>query len=452
MTPGNGSLESGSKPDSAEHPPTARSSDGSCRQPVQFDAFDPYVCRLEGLASSHHTGKPMDLSIHLDGEAGRQLRSVVPIDDLRQVGAFFTGESLAAELLQQVPNSVDVYVDPACGCGDLLLAASACLPVVPSLEATLRLWNQRIIGRDRIPEFIRAARARLALAAISRGAYPTEGHPEPAALLDSIAVGDGLKLRPQAGAAVLVNPPYGRVQAPKDRDWTAGQTTEAAVFLDTLLDRCSVDVHIAAVLPEVLRAGSRYERFRAAVEKRLSIAVVEPAGVFDALTDVDVFLLSGKTSAAKEKRPAFRWTPPTPPKQLDEISDVRVGSVVANRDPHLGPWQLYVDARDIGGKSTLRPTRHRRFKGTVIQPPFVAVGRTNRSNVGNAPRVHGTVVVANQPVAVENHLLVVIPKKRTQAACREIVKIIESQRATNFLDERLRCRHLTVSALREVPR
>ena len=415
-------------------------------------AFDPYVCELEELARTRRPEEGVDFSCHLDGEAGRRLRNVVSIDELRRVGAFFTGEVHAAELLRFIPDPVNCFTDPACGCGDLLLSASARLQVMPSLEATLRSWNQHLSGRDLVPEFVRAARARLVLAAISRGAYPTEGHTEPAALLDSIAVGDGLELPLRAGTAVLLNPPYGLVAAPVDCAWTAGQTTAAAVFLDALLEACPAGVYIAAVLPEVLRAGSRYSRFRTAVEKRLLISDAKPAGIFDALTDVDVFLLAGKTQDASAKKRPFRWLPPVPPKRLEEVGEVRVGAVVANRDPHLGPWHLYIDARDVGGASVFRPQRHRRFKGTVVEPPFVAVGRTNRFNGGDGPRIRGTIVIADRPVAVENHLITVVPNIHTEVRCREIVKIIESQDASEFLDERLRCRHLTVCALREVPR
>jgi hypothetical protein len=415
-------------------------------------AFDRYVLNLEEIANSVTGGAHVDFSKHLDGEAGRQLRSTVKIDDLRRIGAFFTGEALAAELVKQIPESASSYADPACGCGDLLLAASARLPVDPCLESTLRLWNERLSGRDLVPSFIRAARARLALAAISRGARPTEGHPEPSALLTSVDVGDGLKLRPSPGSALLVNPPYGRVPAPGGCKWTQGQTTEAAVFLDDLLSTCASGVHLAAVLPEVLRAGSRYERFRSAVARRLLIDAVEPAGVFDALTDVDVFVLAGSTCGDPAARPTFRWTPETPSKRLEEIADIRVGPVVANRDPHRGPWHLYVDARDIGGKSEFCPTRHRRFRGTVVESPFVVVGRTNRPNEGHGPRVRGTVVTADRPIALENHLISIVPKKHTVAGCREVVEILESEPTTDFLDGRLRCRHLTVAALREIPR
>jgi hypothetical protein len=415
-------------------------------------AFENYVCELEGIANSVTERMGIDFSKHLDGEAGRQLRSVVRIDDLRRIGAFFTGETLAAKLITHVPSSVSSYADPACGCGDLLLAASARLPVDPSLESTLRLWNECLVGRDLVPSFIRAARARLTLAAINRGALPTEAHPKPSALLTSIKVGDGLKLRPCPGSALLINPPYGRVPAPVDCEWTQGQTTEAAVFLDALLGTCEPGVHLAAVLPEVLRAGSRYAQFRSAVTKRLNVVAAEPAGVFDALTDVDVFLMAGTTHAEPAERTTFHWTPRVTSKQLKDLAEIRVGPLVANREPNRGPWRLYVDARDVGGKSEIRPKRHRRFRGTVVAPPFVVVGRTNRPNEGEGPRLRATIVTADRPIALENHLISLAPNVHTVSACRDIVDIVESERTTEFLNDRLRCRHLTVTALREIPR
>ena len=92
--------------------------------------FVPYVEHLERLA-----GRPAklvnaaELNAHLDGEASRQLRDVVTIKDLRKLGAFFTGELLAKRLVDLVPQDRRRFIDAACGCGDLLLAASTRLKV-----------------------------------------------------------------------------------------------------------------------------------------------------------------------------------------------------------------------------------------------------------------------------------------------------------------------------------
>jgi hypothetical protein len=250
---------------------------------------------------------------------------------------------------------------------------------------------------------------------------------------------------------VLLNPPYGRVPAPADCEWTSGKTTEAALFVDRVLDSSSRGAYVAAILPEVLRAGSRYERWRALVEGRLAVASIQPAGVFDALTDVDVFLLTG--DVGRTRTPALAgWTPRVHGARLGDLCEVSVGALVDYRDPGVGPWRAYLDARGRGGMQEAIPQRRRRFAGTVVRPPFVVIGRTNRPNQGAGPRIRATVVRGARPVAVENHLLVLRPFDHTIRGCRALVRLVESDRASAFLDERLRCRHLTVGAVEEIPR
>lgn len=411
-------------------------------------SFDTYVKHLEHLAS----GSPdMEaLRPHLDGEVSRRLRDTVKLAVLRQLGAFFTGEVLASKLLASVPEDVQRYADPACGCGDLLLSASARLPIGSSLQETLRGWNTRLAGRDAVPLFSRAARARLALAAVARGAAVDDNDtPDAPSLLTNIAHGDGLELELDGHTAILLNPPYGRVAAPSRCEWASGLTTEAAVFLDAVVDKASPGARVAAVLPEVLRAGSRYARLRTSLSERLVISAIEPAGVFDALTDVDVFLLHAQVG---EGRGNVTWpdaaaSDPT----LSDLCEVRVGTVVATRDKHAGSAHPYLDARTLGSGTTVTAAATRRFEGTVFTPPFVVCGRTNRPAQSGRQRLRATIVTGDQPVALENHLLAFLPKTKTLEACRTIAKLLEADSTTAYLDGRLRCRHLTVGAMKEVP-
>jgi hypothetical protein len=412
----------------------------------------PYVAHLEQLAAQRPTTQHVDFAPHLDGEAGRRLRDAVAIDDLRTIGAFFTGEVLAKRLVELVPRDRRRYVDAACGCGDLLLAASARLDVEPSLERTLAAWNRRLIGRDLIPEFVRATRARIVLAARARGAQSNGGRANPGRLLTNIAVGDGRLLRAEANDAVLLNPPYGRVAAPTDCAWTSGMTTEAALFTDHVLERSAPGAHLAAILPEVLRAGTRYDRFRAEVDRRLTVRSVVPVGVFDALTDVDVFMLTGDVRAAPAEDATTTWVPRTQGPRLDDICTVSVGALVAYREPMLGEMRAYLHARNRGAASEIVPVEERPFRGRVAKPPFVVIGRTNAPARGGGPRLRATIVRGKRPVAVENHLLVLDPYDKTVRGCRVLVEIVEARRATEFLDARLRCRHLTVRAVGEIPR
>ena len=135
-------------------------------------------------------------------------------------------------MVDLLADEVTRYVDPACGCGDLFLAASRRLPIEATLEETLAVWNRHLIRRDLVPEFAAAARARITIAAVARGAKPVGIVSRPAALLTNIRSGDGLQLDFAAGDAVLLNPPYGLVVAPDGCGWCAGLTTAAAVFVD----------------------------------------------------------------------------------------------------------------------------------------------------------------------------------------------------------------------------
>jgi hypothetical protein len=65
-----------------------------------MEAFRPYVVRLEDLLGrsmrpERDAAFPKDLDAALDGQPSTELRRQVPIDVLRETGAFFTGSALA---------------------------------------------------------------------------------------------------------------------------------------------------------------------------------------------------------------------------------------------------------------------------------------------------------------------------------------------------------------------
>jgi hypothetical protein len=154
----------------------------------------------------------------------------------------------------------------------------------------------------------------------------------------------------------------------------------------------------------------------------------------------------------REANATASWTAKHLGGSLADVCEVSVGALVAYRDPGLGPWRAYVDARSRSGVPEMTPLTRRRFAGSVTMPPFVVIARTNRPARGSGPRVQATVMRGERPIAVENHLLVLTPHDHTVRGCRAVVEILESPRATAFLDGRLRCRHLTVGAVGEIPR
>src|SRR5262245_33211890 len=67
----------------------------------------------------------------LDGQAGLELRRLVPLADLRSSGVFFTGAGMAAKAAARLMTSLTTdsrILDPACGAGDLLVACTKRLP------------------------------------------------------------------------------------------------------------------------------------------------------------------------------------------------------------------------------------------------------------------------------------------------------------------------------------
>ena len=95
-------------------------------------------------------------------------------------------------------------------------------------------------------------------------------------------------------------------------------------------------------------------------------------------------------------------------------------------------------------ESNYRKTYTRLFK-----PPFVVVNRT--SSPGDIHRAPATLIKGKKSVAVENHLIVLTPRKGGMRSCRKLVKLLRSSTTDNYLNERIRCRHLTVGSVKDIP-
>ena len=66
-------------------------------------------------------------------------------------------------------------------------------------------------------------------------------------------------------------------------------------------------------------------------------------------------------------------------------------------------------------------------------------------------RAVGSIILGSNPVAVENHLIVVKPKRGGIKECEFLLNNLRNAQTKTWLDERIRCRHLTVGVLRELP-
>jgi len=423
---------------------------------ISSTRFRRYVRELKTLNADVVRSGGMPLTAielahaHLDGRASRELRAAVDITALREIGAFFTGEALADAVVQRALSFGNDarFVDPSCGCGDLLLAAARRMEVERGLDDTLSAWGARLSGTDVVPEFVETARERLLLLALVRGAKPGRSRPDLDRLLPGISVGDGRGVLPFRSGVVLLNPPYGQVPAPLGTAWASGLVSEAALWIADLADAMTTGMRVVALLPDVLRSGSRYAHWRTAVGEQLIVGAVETIGQFDALTDVDVFALE-----AEKGLRGSRWCASAASRGqvLDDISRVSVGPVVDRRDPHVGDLVPYLTTKELPQAGEFVPTERRRFSKRLFEPPFVVLRRTSRPTVGE-PRLRPVIIRGGDPVAVENHLIVVEPAGRASAvACKRLANVLAADATTEWLNARIRLRHLTVTAVREIP-
>ena len=419
-------------------------------------AFSPYVRQLHSLLNGltpprMSEGEQQQVRAILDGEPGEFLRNAVPLEARRAAGAFFTGSDMAAKVLPATALrglSKARILDPACGVGDLLIRCARFIPVRKTLPETLEFWGTRLSGYDLQAEFISATRARLVLMAIERGVkFDGRALPPLNTLFPDIRVGDGLSALSSTGAThIVMNPPFTLSEAPKGTDWASGMITKAATFMATAVANAPAGAKIVAILPDVLRSGSRYLHWRRFIERHAKVESVDVLGQFDPHADVDVFAMS-----AHVRVPA-NWNVTSRPSTtaIENLFSVYVGPVVPFRDPYRGPRRAYITVpmlkawgvHDAAG-------RYRKYAKRTFKPPFVAVRRTSRPN--DRFRAVGTIIVGSRRVAVENHLLVLVPHDGTLARCRELLKLLQSPQTNEWLNQRIRCRHLTVTALRDLP-
>ena len=392
----------------------------------------------------------------LDGEPGRILRAQVSQTKLRQQGAYFTGPKLARRLANTVSacsSTTPIYFDPACGAGDLLLAIAKRLPLEVSFPETLNTWGTRLAGCDVSGDFVRLTKIRLTLLAAKRSRTCPPFHLSALAdLFPNIVVADFLAHSPPVPSAdvVLMNPPFGYAAAPDDCVWATGRVNLAALFVDRAIRDAADGTQIVAILPDVLRSGSRYVAWRKMICESGYLIGETTLGLFDPWTDVDVYLSHFKKNKTADAAIECMRLTDKPTFGIGKRFAVHVGPVVPHRHSETGPLVRYIHACSLPPWSEcVSIAETRRFAGRLFEPPFVAVRRTSRPDSGK--RAVATLVLGKDPVAVENHLIALLPKDRAVETCRRLMRRLRSPRTDDWLNSRLRCRHLTTCALAEMP-
>ena len=425
-----------------------------------MEQFRRYVDELEQLAQGRKTLRPIEwqrkLAMCLDGEPREILRREENHSRLKEQGAYFTGANMAMRLAKVLDVGTDyeqVYLDPTCGAGDLLLAVAKKLPIANTFRGTLDHWGRCLAGCDISSDFVRLAKIRLALLASKRCRVRLS---DESVVLDrtfpKIVEADFLSYSQPSHRTdvVIMNPPFGYTRAPDECEWARGRISAAAMFVERVIQDSQEGTRVVAILPDVLRSGSRYGRWRNMISTLSSIRGERPLGLFDRWADVDVYLLDLlKTGEQKEGRAGVSINA----RKLGGVGRrfaVHVGPVVPHRHEEVGPEVRYIHARSLPAwEEQKRIVEKRKFTGRLFEPPFVAVRRTSRPDGGK--RAIATLVLGRGAVAVENHLMVLLPKDGTEDACRALIARLQSSKTDNWLNRRLRCRHLTTSVLAEMP-
>lgn len=421
-------------------------------------AYGDYVAGLQCLAIEPRTAIKWQERTHaaLNGEASAELRRFVSLKTRRQFGAFFTGSKLAAKFIAHYPKlgAATVIHDASLGVGDLLLAAASRLPLQQTINETLRHWGRQLTGTDLHSEFVHGAKARLVLLARQRHGLKKSSVASIAGYFPGIRVADGLTqfAAYERATHLFLNPPFSLVDAPATCTWAGGRITAAAIFVVTALERSRPGTELMAILPDVLRSGSFTAQWRQRIEELADIKLVEPYGIFDDSADVDVFLLRAVRREPGQALTPYRWTKTTNRKAttIADFFNVHVGRVVPHRDPEKGKYHPYIHARHLPTWEIVRKfDKFRRHEGKVYKPPFVAIRRTSRP--GHPYRAAATVIAGKKPVAVENHLIVCEPKAKTFKMCKKLMGQLQTSAVNKFLDDRIRCRHLTVGSVAAIP-
>lgn len=403
----------------------------------------PYVKFIGELNFALGSPTAQSVAHLLDGRAAARCLELVRAQSVRRLGAFFTPSNISQRLVNQLPIvkwEDAIFFDPSCGAADLLLPIAKKLPLKSGASATLRFWNEHIWGCDISPEFVEAARLRLVLLALSRGCEADDSPANLTALLSSLFVADGLSVANQytQSTHIVMNPPFGIVTI-ETRPWRKGTVSAAALFVERAVMLGRAGLNIVALLPEVLRTGTSYVQWRRHISQFVAGSRPQSIGLFSSYADVDVFIQRfEKRKISSPKAPGQRKAQST----IGDRFIVNVGTVVPHRHPKSGPKFAYLHSKNASPwREIHRIAENRRFRGRTFSPPFIVLRRTSRP--GDVQRAVASLVLGKRRVAVENHLIVLRPRRGGIPICRKLISILQSPKTDAALDRNMRCRHLT---------
>lgn len=390
----------------------------------------------------------------VNGLASEEVRRLVSLENRKLDGVFFTESTLANRVLQGLQpifkRNSKIY-DPACGAGNLLISVADYLR---SGKIILKK-DGSFMGTDIHAPFVEAARLRFLINELLFFRSSTSDFMQKKDALFTAKQCDGLTQNEFYTQAthIFTNPPFNLVRTKENLTWSKGQVSAAALFIDKIVQNVNAGTSICAILPDVLRSGSRYEKWRRHITKQCVVEKMELLGQFDKYADVDVFsirftkkskqFVTGTSTFEKAKENAKEKT-------VEDIFHVCVGPVVDNRDKKMGQVRNFIVSKGLEGwtKQT-QFSLTRAHLGKSFKSPFIVVKRTSR--MGDSQRAIATIINAKRNVYVDNHLIVLQPKSGRLDDCKEMLRNLKKTETDNWINNKIRCRHLTVKVVSKIP-
>ena len=387
-----------------------------------------------------------------DAQAEFAVDKLVPYSIRSEMGIFFTPEKISvkcASIFKFHVESGRSFFDPACGSGNLLISIARMYEIKDNLLDTVIFWGEKFGGCDINQSFVHAAKLRIVALAAQRHDIPIISENDLSELLRHMVnfhVKDYLS-GPVGGEfdCIIANPPFAHRSAPADLEWSAGKTQLAAIFLDVIIKSAKLNQKILAILPDVLRSGTRYRAWRRFVDSYSGETRVHVYGKFSSDVDVDVFMLEISISPRKYDFETVNWVKKRKiartSKKIDDLFVVNIGPVVPHRLKAVASVVPFICAKTAPPFELVEAAAKVQFDGTLYYPPFVVVRRT--SNPCDRQRIVSSVVIGVKPIAVENHLIIVRPLDGLVSTCVKLVEYLRGRSATQQVNTMIRCRHLT---------
>ncbi|MBP9225666.1 MAG: hypothetical protein KBF76_17475, partial [Verrucomicrobiales bacterium] len=305
-----------------------------------------------------------------------------------------------------------------------------------------------VYGYDIHPEFVSIAKKRLVLLAAQRTQQSAKGL-DTSIFFHDIKSRDFLQDTPELRGDfhIIANPPFHAQNAPDNFRFSSGKTNSAALILHKCIEIIPTNCRIAAILPDVIRSGSRYETLLQDVRSKLAYSKISVEGKFSKDVDIDIFIISGRKRSVQKP---YQKSQDVINGTIQDNFKVSVGAVVPHRHVEEGKRFPYLTAKDIKlNANTSSSSNTLRFTGTVFEPLFIALKRTSSPSDRN--RICASIVEGQEPYAVENHVLVLKPKDNSIKSCLSLLFHLKSDSCKDWINQRIRCRHLTVASVKNIP-